>query len=226
MKPVLFICDVKRFEEDEKFSECFETLPEYRQEKINRLKRKEDKLLSLCAGFLIKESCNYFGKPNSDKSISYGENGKPYFSNETHFFFNVSHSGSKVMCIASEKENGCDVEKIRTFKPLVANRVCTPLELQWLSGYYDIKEKERAFIRLWTIKESYMKILGTGFALSPRDIQLLFEGELGNETPKILNEKKFDVYELFFGDDYCYSYCLAGEEKPKIIVADSTVKDF
>lgn len=113
--------------------------------------------LSLCGrvllGYILKNhhGIDFF-------SYRYGEKGKPYLKNED-LFFSISHSGRYVLCCTSEKEIGCDIEKIRDYNPRIGKRFFTEKEYELLR---DKETEDIFFAKLWTLKESILKKDGTG----------------------------------------------------------------
>ena len=54
---------------------------------------------------------------------------------------------------------GVDAEAPRTVSPALLRHVCTQEELSWLTAQQD---QQQAFLSLWTLKESVMKLSGQG----------------------------------------------------------------
>ncbi len=75
--------------------------------------------------------------------------GKPYFPDRPDICFSLSHTASHVLCAVSARPVGVDIETIRSVRPGVAERVCSPDEL----GAFD-------FFELWVLKESFLKLSG------------------------------------------------------------------
>ena len=102
----------------------------------------------------------------------YGKEGKPYFK-DLPFYFNLSHSGSYVLCVISAGEIGADIQQHsgktvgKLARRFFTERECMVLErtggeleraaLEQLMG-----ERERLFYRLWARKEAYGKLTGKG----------------------------------------------------------------
>ena len=129
-------------------------LPIERQEKIDRLRFDRDKLLSLIAGLLIQKTIG-------DVPLTINEHGKPYAVGSGQYF-SVSHSGDCVVIAVDDKEIGADVEKLPDKEYLkIAERFYAPGERQYV---WDAEDRDRAFARIWTRKEAYLKQLGTGIA--------------------------------------------------------------
>jgi len=89
--------------------------------------------------------------------IHTGENGKPYIDG---LFFNISHSHSLVVCAFSDCEIGIDVEKIREYRPRVAEKF-HPEEISRLEKAID---KDLEFFKIWTMKEAYVKCSAVGIS--------------------------------------------------------------
>lgn len=178
-------------------------LPEYRREKIARLRFDSDKLLSLTAGLLIRYAA---GKGE----IGLNPSGKPYLtSGGVHF--SVSHSGRCAAIAVDSAEIGIDVEKLPDKDYLkLARRYYHPNELACVE---DADDPSRAFTRVWTRKEAYLKQRGTGIAtdLSAFDTT---GGKLGEHirsfdldgyvmsvcTADIISEKNINISELELKD--------------------------
>lgn len=96
-----------------------------------------------------------------------GSYGKPYFAFHSDIHFNISHCDIAVVCILSRKPVGIDVEKIKSFDEELARYVTNPKEFEDL-----IKSDNPAlaFTILWTKKESFMKLTGSGLT-SKEEIQ-------------------------------------------------------
>ena len=91
-------------------------------------------------------------------SIARGEHGKPYFENAPWLHFSVSHSGGLWVCALCRCEVGIDIEQhsARDYLSL-AERFFHPDETE-----YTERGGVEAFYSVWTAKESYVKLLGTG----------------------------------------------------------------
>lgn len=82
-----------------------------------------------------------------------GKNGKPL--SDLPYFFNCSHSGEYVACAVSRREIGVDLERVRPVHARLL-RTLTDREKAWLESL-PREEWDRAFLRLWTMKESWIK---------------------------------------------------------------------
>ena len=91
--------------------------------------------------------------------FSFGRYGRPYFTGSGMPFFSISHSGEHILLTMSKKSVGADVEAIRLRKGAqgIADRYFTPAEAGCVRKY-----GQRAFFRLWTIREAVSKFTGGG----------------------------------------------------------------
>jgi len=134
-----------------------------RQQRIETTKRLETKASLLAAGLLFNEvMTKSFGI--SDLETETNEYGKPYLKNHPSLYFNISHSANIAVLTVSDTECGVDIEN--TVKPHeamgVANRFFSRNEYAAMMLSANPNE---AFCRLWTLRESYVKMRGKGFAI-------------------------------------------------------------
>ncbi len=137
-----------------------EGLWEERKQKIQRYKLTESRKQSLGAGLLLKWVLQRHGV--TVEKLSYGPNGKPEAEG---VFFNLSHSGQWVVCAIGDTLVGCDVEEIAPVREGIAERFFTKNEVAYLNRF-DGEQRQEEFFRLWTLKESYMKMTGEGMSLA------------------------------------------------------------
>jgi 4'-phosphopantetheinyl transferase len=96
--------------------------------------------------------------------FSRAKNGKPFLEN-SDTKFNLSHSGDWVVMALAEAEVGIDVELIRPVNYQIAERFFSKDEVTILNSK-EGDEKLEYFFDLWTLKESYLKLIGTGLTRS------------------------------------------------------------
>ena len=87
------------------------------------------------------------------------EQGKPYFPLAPQRQFNLSHSGSLVLCALDSQPVGVDIQAVKCWREGLPGRVCSGKELAWLEGRAD---RWTAFTLLWAMKESRVKFTGAG----------------------------------------------------------------
>ena len=106
--------------------------------------------------------------PQNQIVILKDDKGKPYIEGREDIFVSLSHSKGTVMCAVSDKEIGIDVEMCAERRKSVESRVFTESEITLINN---AKDENKAFFTLWTLKESYLKAIGTGFADNAKNIE-------------------------------------------------------
>ncbi|MDR0947834.1 MAG: 4'-phosphopantetheinyl transferase superfamily protein [Ruminococcus sp.] len=140
-------------------------IPESRFKKAARYSFEPDRNLCLAAGLLI---ARLYGRKAEDQFV-YNTYGKPYGKDLKPKFFNVSHSGWIAVIVAADREIGVDIEDATRKIPDVAEKIFSDTEMSY---YKHAGNKEHAFYKLWTGKESVMKASGKGLALSPSSFSI------------------------------------------------------
>lgn len=169
----LFTAHTGSLPDPRKHPGCMEGLGAVRQEKTLRFMQEKDRKLSLGAGLLLHRVLSAYGKNSCD--IYTDANGKPQIQG---LCFNLSHSGERILLAVSDSAVGCDIEKREKASFKVAEHFFCQEENNYLSGIAGEEEKNQAFFRLWTVKESYMKMTGKGLGMSLDS----FEARLGETT--------------------------------------------
>lgn len=159
------------------YSNCLRIVSEEKRIQIDRFLSSQDAKRSLFGELLIRYLVSTkLDIRNSNIFIEKDKFGKPFLKINKSFYFNISHSGDWVVCAISEKMIGIDVEQIQTIDLTIAKQCFSQKE------YNDIEEKtseERleAFYTYWTLKESYIKLLGKGFFLPLNSFKFIKESD-------------------------------------------------
>ena len=139
------------------FSSAFPFLDGDVQQKISRLKKKEDRIRTLAGHAIVKIMlAEELKKDPRDLPFRTNEYGKREMEGGGRQF-NISHSGSFIVAAIGKKPVGIDIERneqrdFRFFKAI------------WGEGQHAHFELNdcRSFYKVWTAKESYVKYLGSG----------------------------------------------------------------
>lgn len=123
--------------------------------------------------------------------VTVRERGKPA---HPKIFFNLSHSyGYAALALSLGGEVGCDIEKLRPIPPHVRAR-----EEGYLMRFSGEEARRRAFFRLWTARESYLKFTGEGIKGYPR--------------PEETADFAAQTFRTFEFGEYVLTVCSHGEE--------------
>ena len=94
----------------------------------------------------------------------------------TDLHFNIAHTGGVVaMAVCRHAVVGVDVEKLGRAPLAVAERYFSPAEATQLRALPP-DAQPRQFLRLWTLKEAYLKAVGSGLAGGLSRMSFMFEG--------------------------------------------------
>lgn len=161
---------------------------------ISKYSDSKMKEISLKAwSYLYQILINDFNINIKDINIIYNEYNKPYLINNK-IYFNISHSYDIIAIIISDKECGIDIEYIDESREIdkVISKIFSKPEL---FQYQNTNDKITYFYEIWTKKEAYFKMLGTGIQLK----RLNCERDLQNVNTQIIQDNK---------QKYCLSYII------------------
>ncbi len=96
----------------------------------------------------------------NQNDIIYNEYNKPYIK-DNPIYFNISHSKDIIAIIISDCECGIDIEYIDYQKDVekLALKIMNNTEIK---HFNKVINKHKYFYKIWTKKETYFKIKGTG----------------------------------------------------------------
>lgn len=139
----------------------------------------EDCKTSMVGQLLMRKVVNEcLGLPYDEIVFSRSSSGKPYLENSENIFFNVSHHGDFCVLGAERNSNvGIDVMRIEHRGKRSVTEFFSLMQKQFSSHEWNFimqpgpeKEQLKRFYRLWCLKESYVKAIGTGIVF---DLQSL-----------------------------------------------------
>ena len=175
-----------------------------RRAKAEALRDEGGRLLSVGAGYLLSYALKCRGIEERLCTYASGEYGKPYLAGHPNLAFSLAHSGIMVMCALSDDgEVGCDIEKIARRGQAIARRYFCESEQRHISASANPAEE---FTRFWTLKESYIKALGTGLRTSLST----FEINPG-PPPSVVGEDSLHFYEYTPAQGYRAALCTPGD---------------
>jgi 4'-phosphopantetheinyl transferase len=143
-----------------------DTMPPERARDIRAFRHPDDRRRAFVAGLLLEA---VLGR-EAAASVRRREGGKPYV--EGGPCFSLSHSGDWAAVAVSQTDTGFDIERFNAGRDtgLVVRRALGPEEAEAASGNL------KAFYRIWTAKESYLKMLG-GRTGGLAGVRVRLEGE-------------------------------------------------
>jgi len=157
------VAGIEQLREESHFpDELLRLMPVSSEEKLRKITNPDSYLRSLLGEILARYALvAYTGMQNRDIHFDIAEKGKPFLKGIQSVHFNITHSGDRVACAVSSSEVGVDIEHHRRVNFNVAERFFSPAEVRDLMGMEE-NARQEYFFRLWTIKESYLKAIGSG----------------------------------------------------------------
>lgn len=145
------ICRVTDFTQ-EALEHCYETLSPSRKAHVDTFRHQGARRQSLAGELALRQ---LLAQADITDTIERAPGGQPVLAGGSAFV-SISHCQDLVACAVAEMPVGIDIEKIRPVKPELIGRVCTPEEKAYVGA-----SRER-FFEVWTAKEAWFKMQGTG----------------------------------------------------------------
>ena len=136
-------------------------ISEQRREQALKFKHELGKRLCVLAYQLLKRGLAEVYGIRENPVFEYNEHGKPMIVGHPEIFFNLSHCKEAAICVVSDQPVGVDVESVRSFNESLVRYTMNEAEVKEIESAED---QAVTFIRLWTMKESALKLIGTGIS--------------------------------------------------------------
>ena len=161
-----------------------------RREQALKFKFEQGQRLCVLAYQLLKQGLREEYGIIENPVFEYNEHGKPMIVGHPEIFFNLSHCKEAAICVVSDQPVGVDVESVRSFNESLVRYTMNETEVKEIESAED---QAVAFIRLWTMKESALKLIGTG---------------ISNELKQVLQQKNLQ-FQTFVDTQrrFVYSIC-------------------
>lgn len=160
------------------------------KERIEQFRYKVDMMSSLVGRLLLRGfAVHVLGLNNREVKFVRTDRGKPVLEvNTSGWDYNVSHAGDwVVLAAASQGSLGVDVMKTKDSRVdrleeffRIMRRQFTDEEWMSISGNQCVSDEDKlaTFFRHWTLKESYVKAVGTGLNLDLRTLNFKIDEDL------------------------------------------------
>jgi len=159
-------------------------IPSWRRDRTLSFRFDRDRYTCAKAYLLLRRLLSTHFGITGDLEFGYGPYGKPFLKSYPDIHFNISHCPKAVFCAVSDSPIGVDVEEIQ-YDENVAREVFSESELESIRS---AESPEIRFTELWTMKEAYLKLQGTGLSDD-------LKGLLDHSDPQVelSVEKDFDM---------------------------------
>ena len=169
------------------------SVSEQRREQALRFRHEEGRRQCVLAYQLLCRGLRQEYGLEDSPLFEYGPHGKPFIVGHPEIWFSLSHCRQAVVCVVGDRPVGIDVESVREYKEGLARYTMNDEEL---SQILSSERPDVAFIRLWTMKESLLKLTGEG---------------IGNDLKQVLvaDAHRFSTVECL-ERGYVYTVCREG----------------
>lgn len=197
----LYTFDATALDDDELFAVYLSEVSPWRREKTEAVRPRRSKNLSLAATLALDAGLRELGLREKDRVYGLNRWGKPCFTDRSDIHFSLTHSGAFAAAAVSVSPVGCDAEAFRAADMSVARRFFHPEEVSFIEAQED---RSTAFCRLWTLKESFVKALGTGLYTPLSSFRIVLDG--GARVEQSLIDAEFSFEEFRCGN-YFIAVC-------------------
>lgn len=194
-------------ENGESLDLLMEKLPDSKKEKLQTVQNGKTRASGICAWALLSYALKQEWNINEWPPLVYGPHGKPEFAGKEGVpRFNLSHTEGWVLCVTDEWSAGGDIQKIPVYREETVKRYTSPKEWKFLERQSQ-KGREKWAALLWSMKEAYVKYLGTGLT---KELSTL-------DFSETLCQKKYVPWNGLFlqrgqVEDCFYTVCLEKKE--------------
>ncbi len=175
----VWLCDGGEALSAEERERCLALLSAEELARYRRFVFEQDGNRFLTAHALLRKVLSrYRNTPPQQWRFERNAHGRPSLAGRSGLYFNLSHAQGLCACVVSATPLcGVDVENMqrRNRLPGVAQRMFAESELQQLRGCDDAAYRLR-FFQYWTLREAYVKALGTGLSASSRQFWFDVQG--------------------------------------------------
>lgn len=176
----LYLADIRPLYREEMQRRAQRLVDAERQSRADACKTARGRAASLAVGVLAEYALRQNGL--GEYAIRYDAGGKPHVAEKRSgcrsiwgkeiAYLSLSHSGDYAVCAVASGPVGVDIQKVQPVRTGILRHFLDEKERLDFLGRYGLQKGEKylpedaadEFFRLWTAKESYMKLTGTGMA--------------------------------------------------------------
>lgn len=216
----LYLADIRPLYQENVRKRAYALVDEARRAKADACRQEKGIAASLAAGLLADYALRAEGY--ADCCVAYEPEGRPKVvraAGTKPVYVSLSHSGDYAVCAVADRPVGVDIQKRETVRMGMLRHFFTQEETQAFLVRYGLNGEDARkgilpkmaadeFFRLWTVKESYMKLTGEGMAEGFANIRVeLACGRAWAEGKDAASVREYRVKE-----DYFLSACLAEKQ--------------
>ncbi|WP_433958180.1 4'-phosphopantetheinyl transferase family protein [Cytobacillus horneckiae] len=162
----VFACELPNQRSWQQLKDLSKFISKEKQEAAIKFKKVDDAYRTVMCQLLLQAVLYKEYQIQKNLNISYTPFGKPFLQNQSDVYFNLSHSGNWCVCAVNGERVGIDVEKAEEIPRDLLHIVLSNGEME------EYCELESRFFEKWTLKESYLKAIGTGLSTSLESVEI------------------------------------------------------
>lgn len=173
---------------------------------IYQNKRCNAKYSELFKCFCVKAAT---GHEIDDIAFKTGDYGKPLLYRPYNKHLNISHTDGFSVCIVSDMNVGIDIEKVEPIDLTIAKNYFAQAEYQYIMKDNNEQAQLNRFFEVWTLKECYIKMLGTGIYKALDSFSITPEGHTYKMIELVNNqEQRLSSFHKLLFNQYALSIIL------------------
>jgi len=187
----VFAIKIDRSMDQITFSTLLENVSEEKKERVGKYRKYEDKIRCMLGDLVVRYVLHseYKLKMHDIEFIN-NDFGKPMLKLYDNIHFSISHSGEWVMCAFDDSPIGIDIEIYGSNDSGIVKRYFHEKEFEEFMEK-DESEKTSFFYKLWTAKESYIKMVGKGLSIPLNSFSVLGEIVTLENSADNINDKSY-----------------------------------
>ena len=157
--------------------------------------------------------------------LEYGYLGKPFIKEPKNFYISCSRSKNYYICVISNINIGVDIEYISSIDIEIAKKFFHNNEYSYIIDPNFSKSFLHRFFEIWCIKESYLKLIGTGMFKELNSFYVSTNNRCFSIIDSDYKIKKLSVVTTLFKRNYMFSLVAEDNEISNITFQTLHVSD-
>lgn len=208
-KNSVYLANTFCLEDETLFMNKLANLSSVRQKKIRRSKLTKDRRQREGAGLLLHYALKEYGIDSKTTAFTTNEFGKPMLKSND-LYFSLSHSGDYVLCAIGSDSIGVDLQEKVVYQKSIAQKFFQTDEQKYLFSFPEDEQADN-FFRLWTLRESCVKMLGYSLAHSFSSLRIAINGR---EIKAYVHDKLLSAYFTEYRiNNYFIAVCSKNDEQ-------------
>lgn len=146
-----------------------------KRKELEKFKNVKDKLRGGLGEILLRKVLvTEYNFRSEDIKFTFNDYAKPFLEGQ-NIQFNISHSGNWVVLAVDDNLIGIDVEEVKDINyEEILGSILNDNEFSYIKNS---NSKLKTFYTLWTLKESYIKMIGKGMSIPLKSFTIKIYGE-------------------------------------------------